>query len=122
MIKKESIELSGFFDQGVTFSGELKFTNSLRIDGKFQGKINSTDELIIGEKGEVDAEIEVGRISISGIVKGTITAMDRVELFPTAKVTANITTKHLIISEGALFNGSCSMEQRRSVDHRSAHR
>jgi cytoskeletal protein CcmA (bactofilin family) len=111
-MKKDNLELSGFFDQGVNFSGELKFTNSLRIDGKFQGKIISTDELIVGEKGVVEAEIEVGRISISGTVKGTIKASERVELLPTSKVEANIITKNLIINEGAIFNGSCSMDEK----------
>jgi cytoskeletal protein CcmA (bactofilin family) len=111
-MKKDNLELSGFFDQGVNFSGELKFTNSLRIDGKFQGKIISSDELIVGEKGVVEAEIEVGRISISGTVKGTIKASERVELLPTSKVEANIITKNLIINEGAIFNGSCSMDEK----------
>jgi len=111
-MKKDNLELSGFFDQGVNFSGELKFTNSLRIDGKFQGKIISSDELIVGEKGVVEAEIEVGRISISGTVKGTIKASERVELLPTSKVEANIITKNLIINEGAVFNGSCSMDEK----------
>lgn len=108
-MKKDSVELSGFFDQGVSFSGELKFINSLRIDGKFEGKISSNDELIIGEKGEVNAEIEAGVVSISGAVKGTIKAKNKVELLPNAKVNANITTKHLVINEGALFNGNCAM-------------
>lgn len=113
-MKKDSIELSGFIDQGVAFSGELKFTNSLRIDGKFQGKIISSDELIIGEKGDIDAEIEVGRISISGTVKGTIKAAEKVELLPRSKVNASIITKHLVINEGAIFNGSCSMDAKES--------
>lgn len=111
-MKKDSVELSGFFDQGVSFSGELKFINSLRIDGKFEGKISTNDELIIGEKGEINAEIEAGIIAISGSVKGTIKAKNKVELLPGAKVNANITTKHLVISEGAFFNGSCAMEEK----------
>jgi cytoskeletal protein CcmA (bactofilin family) len=112
VMKKDSVELSGFFDQGVSFTGELKFINSLRIDGKFDGKIISNDELIIGEKGEINAEIEVGIVSISGSVKGTIKAKDKVELLPSARVHANIVTKHLVISEGALFNGSCAMDEK----------
>jgi cytoskeletal protein CcmA (bactofilin family) len=111
-MKKDSVELSGFFDQGVSFTGELKFINSMRIDGKFDGKISSNDELIIGEKGEVNAEIDVGVVSISGAVKGSIKAKTKVELLPSAKVNASITTKHLVISEGALFNGNCAMDEK----------
>ncbi len=115
-MKKDNLELSGFFDQSVAFSGELKFSNSIRIDGKFQGKIVSSDELIVGEKGDIDAEIEVGRISVGGKVKGTIKALEKVELLPTSKVDANIITKHLVINEGAIFNGSCSMDAKSHID------
>lgn len=111
-MKKETLELSGFLDQGVSISGELNFINSLRIDGKFEGKIKSNSELIIGEKGFVNAEIEVARLFVSGTLKGTVKAMEKVELLPTAKVEANIFTKHLIINEGAIFNGNCSMNEK----------
>ena len=43
MSKKD--DLTGYFDQGVKITGELEFQNTLRIDGNFEGKIRSQDQL-----------------------------------------------------------------------------
>lgn len=101
--------LNGFLDRGSQFSGDLKFDDGFRIDGKFEGKITSGSELVIGETAEVDAEIRVGKLSVNGSLKGTVTVTDRVELHAKAKVLADLTTPALSIDEGAFFQGSCKM-------------
>ena len=50
-------DLNGFMDAGTEFHGELRFRNTFRIDGKLKGRIVSENTLIVGEAGEVDAEI-----------------------------------------------------------------
>ena len=101
--------LNGFLDRGSHFSGDLKFDEGFRIDGRFEGKITSGSELVIGESAEVDAEIHVGKLSVNGSLKGTVTVTERVELHPKAKVLADLTTPALSIDEGAFFQGSCKM-------------
>jgi cytoskeletal protein CcmA (bactofilin family) len=101
--------LNGFLNRGSHFSGELKFDEGFRIDGRFEGKITSASELVIGETAEVDAEIQVGKLSVNGSLKGTITATDRIELHPKARVLADLTTPALSIDDGAFFQGSCKM-------------
>ncbi|MGH9335205.1 MAG: bactofilin family protein, partial [Vicinamibacteria bacterium] len=59
-------DLSGFLDQGTAFQGDLSFQDTLRIDGKFEGSIRDGRLLIIGESADVNAEIHVGTISVSG--------------------------------------------------------
>lgn len=103
--------VNGFLDRGSHFSGDLKFDDGFRIDGRFEGKITSASELVIGETAEVDAEIHVGKLSVNGSLKGTVIVTDRVELHPKAKVLADLTTPALSIDEGAFFQGSCKMGQ-----------
>jgi cytoskeletal protein CcmA (bactofilin family) len=102
--------LNGFLDRGSHFKGELTFEDTLRIDGKFEGTIRSENELIIGDTAEVDADIQVGSISIDGTVKGKITAKNRIEIHPHGKVFADLHSPILKIEEGALFQGACLME------------
>jgi cytoskeletal protein CcmA (bactofilin family) len=64
-------ELNGFLDAGSHIQGELHFEDTFRIDGKVTGKIQSAGDLVVGEKGEVDGEIYVGRLFVSGSVKGS---------------------------------------------------
>jgi cytoskeletal protein CcmA (bactofilin family) len=108
-IKSDGATLNGFLDRGSQFQGELLFEETFRIDGKFEGKIRSGSELIVGETADVDAEVEIGRISINGMFKGRIRASERIDLLPRARVLADLTSPIVKIEEGARFEGSCQM-------------
>jgi len=108
-IKSDGATLNGFLDRGSHFHGELTFEETFRIDGKFEGKIRSGSELILGETADVEAEVEIGRISINGTFKGRIRAAERIDLLPRARVLADLTAPILKIEEGARFEGSCQM-------------
>jgi cytoskeletal protein CcmA (bactofilin family) len=106
---KKSGELNGFLDRGATFRGEMEFEDTMRIDGKFHGKITSKNELIVGESAHIEGDIHVGRVAISGTVVGKIVAAQRVEIHRNGKVYSDIDTPALIIEEGAIFQGNCVM-------------
>jgi len=108
-MKGKSGDLNGFLDRGSSFKGELEFEDTMRIDGKFNGRIRSKNELIVGESAHIEGEIHVGRIAISGTVMGKITADQRVEIHRNGKVYSDIDTPALIIEEGAIFQGNCVM-------------
>jgi cytoskeletal protein CcmA (bactofilin family) len=105
----EGATLNGFLDKGSHLKGELTFEETFRIDGKFEGKIPTGSELILGDSAEVDAEIHVERVSINGSLKGVVHASERIEIHPRARVTASLHTPVLRIEEGAFFQGSCDM-------------
>ncbi len=113
---KASGELNGFLDHGSSFKGELEFEDTMRIDGKFNGKITSKNELIVGESAQIDGDIHVGRIAISGTVVGKIVAEQRVEIHRNGKVYSDIDTPALIIEEGAIFQGNCVMGDRKGAN------
>jgi len=104
-------ELNGFLGQGTWVKGEIRFTDTLRVDGKVTGKISSERELIVGQTGEVEAEVEVGSLSVSGKVSGTIKVKDRIEIHPKGRVYGELKlpAPNLIIEEGAIFEGSIEM-------------
>ncbi len=107
--RSDGATLNGFLDKGSHLKGELTFEETFRIDGRFEGRIPSGSELILGDSAEVDAEIRVERLSINGALKGSVHASERVEIHPRARVTAEIHTPVLRIEEGAFFQGSCTM-------------
>lgn len=104
-------DLNGFLDNGSHLQGELRFDASFRVDGKLTGKVSSEGDLIVGESGEIDGEVKVGQIFISGTVRGNITAVRRVQIAPSGKVFAEIDTPTLVIEDGATFEGSCAMNR-----------
>ena len=113
---KSTGELNGFLDHGSSFKGELEFEDPMRIDGKFNGKVTSKNELIVGESAQIDGDIHVGRIAISGTVIGKIVAEQRVEIHRNGKVYSDIDTPALIIEEGAIFQGNCVMGDRKGAN------
>jgi cytoskeletal protein CcmA (bactofilin family) len=108
-IKPEGATLNGFLDKGSHLQGDLVFEEAFRIDGKFHGKIRSGSELILGDSAEVEGEIDVGRLSVNGSLKGTVRAKERIELHARARVEADLSTPVLKIEEGARFDGTCRM-------------
>jgi cytoskeletal protein CcmA (bactofilin family) len=102
-------EIRAFLGEGTQFKGVLSFAGAVRVDGQLEGEIVGDEVLIIGEPGQVNAEIEVGTLVVSGQVQGNITARERVELLRPSRVSGTIRTPCLIVAEGALFNGNCEM-------------
>jgi len=105
----EGSALNGYIDKGSYIRGDLSFEETFRIDGRFEGKIRSGGELILGDDADVNAEMEVGRLSVNGKLKGSVHATERVELLAGARVLGDIATPVLRIEEGAHFEGSCQM-------------
>jgi cytoskeletal protein CcmA (bactofilin family) len=102
-------EIRAFLGEGTQFKGVLSFAGAVRVDGQLEGEIVGDEVLIIGEPGQVNAEIEVGTLVVSGRVQGTITAKRRVELLGPSRVAGTIRTPCLVVAEGAMFNGNCEM-------------
>ena len=120
MAKREydnSGELNAFLDKGSEFEGKLVFQGSVRIDGKFKGDIISNDYLIVGETGIVEGTINVGNATISGTVNGKLQIKNKLELLSTGKIDGEIFTKILSISEGAQFNGNCTMNGNKTTQN-----
>lgn len=113
MLSEETMkqgDLNAFIDQGAEFSGELRYEHTVRIDGRFKGKIVTENELIVGEEADVDAEIHVGTITVSGRVRGSIFAKHSIKITAKGRVYSHIETPRLEIAEGGFFQGSCSMD------------
>lgn len=102
--------LSGFVGAGTMLTGETNFQAMLRVDGHLTGRVTSENgTLVVGSGGRVDADIMVASASINGTVNGDIIALERVELGRTARVIGNIQAPRLVIEDGAIFEGACSM-------------
>ena len=94
--------------------GSIKFKDSLRIDGTFEGEIDSKGTLFIGKGGSTKAEIHVGNIIVEGKSEGNITCEDKVELRATAKIIGDVTAARLTIAEGVNIIGKCSVTSEKS--------
>lgn len=92
-----------------SFKGTMRFSESLKIDGYFEGRIESKGFLYIEEGAEIRADIKVGSIVVGGVVHGNIHATEKLEMLATGQVFGNVKTAKLRIADGVIFEGKCEM-------------
>jgi len=107
---KKKIE-EKILDVDASMQGTLRFKDpvNLRINGKFEGNLETRGNLTVGSTAQVFADMVGDNIIIGGKVKGRITAKERLTLLPTAIVEGDIFPARLNVAEGAIFEGNCSM-------------
>lgn len=103
-IKSDKIET--IIGENTELEGKIISSDSIRVEGKINGSIEVSGDLIIGKNAFIKNKIKAAKIIIAGKVDGEINAQEKVELLKNAKVTGNISSNSLKIEEGAIFNGS----------------
>ncbi|MFW2331499.1 MAG: bactofilin family protein [Nitrospinota bacterium] len=101
--------IKAFLGEETEFKGILKFDGAVRIDGKFEGNIESGDNLIVGESGHIIAEVRVSSIVIKGKVEGDVYAEQKVQITGKGQLIGNVYTPVLNIEDGAVLEGQISM-------------
>ena len=108
-MKKDDDQIKAYMGEDTVFNGSLNFDGTVRIDGKFEGKVITEDTLIIGETGHLMAEISAGTVICMGRVEGTIVASKKVEIHSTSKILGNIKSPAIAIELGGILDGNCIM-------------
>jgi|TARA_B110000914_G_scaffold218481_1_gene225847 cytoskeletal protein CcmA (bactofilin family) len=111
-LKNEITNDTTFIGPGAVFKGLLGFEGTVCIDGKFEGQVDTIGTLIIGEAGEIIADIDAGTVICKGKVKGDVTATIKVEMHPLSKITGNVKSPSLSIEIGAKVEGSIDMSNK----------
>ncbi len=101
--------LNTIIGKGSVFEGTMKVQSTLRVDGKVKGNITTSDSLVVGKEGDLDGEIAVRNAIVGGKLRGKLTASGKVVLEASSVFSGELKTTKLVIDEGAVFEGSCSM-------------
>lgn len=89
--------------------GEMSFDNTAQILGTFEGKITAKGELRIAKGATCAAEVEAGKVTVDGTVNGNMVGRDRVQLSSSAQMKGDLTAAKLVVEEGAVFVGHCTV-------------
>lgn len=94
---------------GASIKGDIISEGNVRVDGNFNGNIDSKKEVILGERASIVGNITAKNVIIYGIVNGNIISNGLLEIMPTGKLYGDIEVKNVSIKEGALFQGKSRM-------------
>jgi cytoskeletal protein CcmA (bactofilin family) len=113
--KKDKVALdlqsiSTLISEGSVLDGNLKSPAFARIDGEVKGDVSIDEGLILGEKGSILGNVVTKEIVVYGTINGNL-QVTSLEIKSTGKITGEISTQHLTVEDGAVYNGSLTMTQ-----------
>ncbi len=91
-------------------TGDLRAEGVVRIEGRVSGNVSAGHQILLSPGGVVEGNLETREAVLGGVVHGTVTAAERVEVQATAQVNGDIVTPRLLIQEGGQLNGGIRME------------
>jgi cytoskeletal protein CcmA (bactofilin family) len=113
------IEANSMIGEESFFEGRFVVKGNMRIDGVFEGKALQVDQLQIGAKAKVKTNINATSVVVEGLVIGNIAATRRILLLSTARVLGDLKTPELIIQDGVILEGRCTISHVRIDDTRA---
>ncbi|NIK78347.1 cytoskeletal protein CcmA (bactofilin family) [Paenibacillus castaneae] len=105
--------------QGTLGEGKIICEASLRIEGEYRGDIECKGDVIIGECGIARSNITARDVTVAGKVFGDILTTGRLIITSSGHLSGNITAHTLIVQDGGMLNGKCSMEKAPDPKNRS---
>ena len=107
--KENSTKDLNLIGSGTIIEGKFKSQGSVRVDGRVVGEIIAQEAVSIGASGEVEGNVTAKNISVGGKIRGRLLAQDKLVFLSQAVIQGDIRAAKLVIDEGAVFDGKCSM-------------
>ncbi len=111
-----SRELNTIVGKGSLIEGNIKIKNSIRIDGKVKGEVSSSGTVTVGGEGEVEGTVSAVNAIVGGKVRGKMNVKGKIVLEKNSVLIGDILTNKLTISEGAVFDGNCIMDNKSGIE------
>jgi len=102
-------ELNTILGKGAYFEGVITVEHSLRVDGKVKGDVKTSDTLVVGKEGEIEGNVKAKNLVVGGRLNGIVDADGKTVLESRSEFHGEMKTRKLVIDEGAIFDGKCSM-------------
>lgn len=94
-----------------TIEGRVAGSAEIVVSGHVKGTIDGAGKVMIAEQGRVEATTHGRVVTVAGTVTGDISADEKIELEPSARVNGNITSPRILIKDGASFKGQVNMKE-----------
>lgn len=104
-------ELGAYLGPGTKANGRLLFEGTTTIEGEVEGEILVHGNINVGEHATIKGKIACTSALIRGKVTADVQADKRIEIQPPGVVLGDVTTQSLVIGDGAILEGHCSMRK-----------
>jgi cytoskeletal protein CcmA (bactofilin family) len=100
----------------VQVKGEIAFAGDLYFDGKLEGGVRSEGNLLLGENGSIQGDVQIGNMIVRGRFNGNILCAGRIDLKSRAEMFGDITAARVVMEEGVTYLGRVDVDPSRAVE------
>ncbi|MBU3161296.1 polymer-forming cytoskeletal protein [Clostridium frigoris] len=117
--EKDVNRIETLIGQQCSIIGSLNANGLIKIDGSIDGDLICEDDLVLGESGQINGDITCNNAYINGIMNGNVSCTSTLTIGNCGKVRGDISVKKLMISEGGILDGKCTMIGYEQLDDNS---
>ena len=103
--------LHSYVGSNTTIKGNFECKEDFLVEGTVEGNLRSEGLIVLGKEAVVKGEVSAKEVAISGIIVGTVTCLERLEIFESAKIMGTIQTPVLKMASGAQINARIIMSR-----------
>lgn len=111
-VNPEILKIDTLIGKKTVIDGDITADGNCKADGTVNGEVKIEGDLIVGTSGRINGNIFADNIIIAGTVNGNINAKGMLCVKRTASVSGEHTAYSLIVDEGSVFKGNCSVLER----------
>ncbi len=107
---KEAQHIDTLIGVHSVFTGNLSFEGAVRIDGRFEGNIQSEKDgtLIVSEGAFIKGEVNVPNLVLHGDINGNVCASHSLKIGVKGVLNGDVEYKVIMLEEGSAINGRCA--------------
>jgi cytoskeletal protein CcmA (bactofilin family) len=109
MASNDSDKIDTVIGSTVVIDGAISTRRAIRIDGTVHGGVTTRANLFTGPDSVINGDVIGKNMTLCGVINGNVKASGRVIITSKAKISGDLSMQHLVVDEGALFNGNVSM-------------
>lgn len=103
--KFKYVNVDVLIGEQTTLNGDLVSESAIKIDGRVNGNITTSREVILTATAQVEGDITAASLIISGRLHGNARASEQLLIKNSGVLEGNIETGSLVIEEGGSFFG-----------------
>ncbi len=95
----------------IQISGDVTGNEDVRIEGRVEGTINLSDNVLtVGKEGQINATVTARAIFVEGKVEGDLKSVEQIVVQSSGNVRGNIVAPRVTLEDGCKFKGSIDMD------------
>jgi cytoskeletal protein CcmA (bactofilin family) len=103
--------LHSYVGSNTSIKGNFECKEDFLVEGTVEGNLRSEGLIVLGKEAVVKGEVSAKEVAISGIIVGTVTCLERLEIFESAKIMGTIQAPVLKVASGAQINARIIMSR-----------